>query len=205
VDDPDRAGGTRRLKRLRWRLRGAWLWPTFAVATVLEMVLLHVLPVQGQATGWVAALLVAGCLNVIAVALVGGIGGIVLRRRRGDMPRVVADNYAGTAVLGIVAAGLLVAGLLHRPMVVDRRAAFGAQSLAVRRWVAAHGDAFARAHVARADSIVLDENLFRTCVPGRDPKRWLCLVVDTAQSPPAVKRDVSREPNARFSPRGGFR
>ncbi|MDX6718644.1 MAG: hypothetical protein QOJ63_898, partial [Solirubrobacteraceae bacterium] len=155
--------------RLRWRLRGAWLWPTFGIATLLEMVLLHVLPVQGDATGWVAALLAAGCLNVIAVALVGGIGGIVLRRRRRDMPRVVADNYAGTAVLGIVAAGLLLAGLLHRPAVVDRRAAFGAQSLAVRRWVAVHGDAFARTHVGRADRLVLDENLFRTCVPGRDP------------------------------------
>jgi hypothetical protein len=205
VDDPDRAEGTRRLERLRWRLRGAWLWPTFVVATVLEMALLHVLPVQGDATGWVAALLVAGCLNVIAVALVGGVGGIVLRRRRADMPRVVADNYAGTAVLAIVAAGLLVAGLLHRPLVVDRRAAFGAQSLAVRRWVAAHGDAFARAHVGRADSLRLDEDLFRTCVPGRDPKRWLCLVVDTVRSPPVVRRDLSSEANALVNARGGFR
>jgi hypothetical protein len=205
VDDPDRAEGTGRFKRLRWRLRGAWLWPTFVVATVLEMALLHWLPVQGDATGWVAALLVAGCLNVIAVALVGGVGGIVLRRRRGDMPRVVADNYAGTAVLGIVAAGLLVAGVLHRPTVVHRRAAFGVQSLAVRRWVDAHGDAFARAHVAQSDSLLLDEDLFRTCVPGRDPKRWLCLVVSTVRSPPVVKRDLSSEPNALFNARGGFR
>lgn len=197
--------GARRFKRLRWRLRGAWLWPTFAVATVLEMALLHWLPVQGEATGWVAALLVAGCLNVIAVAFVGGIGGIVLRRRRGDMPRVVADNYAGTAVLAIVATGLLVAGVLHRPMVVHRHAAFGVQSLAVREWVAAHGDAFARAHVARADSLRLDENLYRTCVPGRDPKRWLCLVVDAGRSPPVVKRDPSSEPNALLNARGGFR
>jgi hypothetical protein len=205
VDDPDRVEGTRRVERLRWRLRGAWLWPTFVIATVLEMGLLHWLPVQGDATGWVAALLVAGCLNIIAVALVGGIGGIVLRRRRRDMPRVVADNYAGTAVLGMVAAALLVAGLLHRPMVTDRRAAFAAQSLAVRRWVAAHGDAFSRAHVARADSLLLDENLFRTCVPSRDPKRWLCLVVDTARSPPLVRRDLSSEANALYNARGGFR
>lgn len=193
------------MERLRWRLRGAWLWPTFVVATVLEMGLLHWLPVQGDATGWVAALLVAGSLNIIAVALVGGIGGIVLRRRRGDMPRVVADNYAGTAVLGLVAVALLVAGLLHRPMVADRRAAFAAQSLAVRLWVAAHGDAFSRAHVAHADSLLIEGNLFRTCVPSRDPKRWLCLVVDTGRSPPVVTRDLSSEPNALYNARGGFR
>jgi len=205
VDDDDHAPGAGRGRRLRWRLRGALLWPTFVVATVLEMALLHWLPVQGDSTGWVAALLVAGSLNLIAVALVGGIGGTLLRRRRPDMPKVVADNYAGTAMLALVAAALLVAGILHRPSIVQRREAFGAQSLAVRQWVAIHGDAFARAHVGRADSLLVDENLHRTCVPGRDPKRWLCVIVDTSKSPPSVTRDRSREPNARFNPRGGFR
>ena len=203
--DRDRAEPRARFERLGWRLRGAWLWPTFVAATVLEMALLHWLPVQGDATGWVAALLVAGCLNLIAVALMGGIGGTLLRRRRPDMPKVVADNYAGTAVLGIVAAGLLVAGLAHRPAIVERRDAFAAQSRAVRRWVAANGDAHARAHVALADSLLVDENLYRTCVPGRDRKRFLCVIVDTTQSPPAVKRDRSRESNSIFNSRGGFR
>jgi hypothetical protein len=205
VDRGDGSQGDVRLTRLRWRLRGAWLWPSFAAATVLESALLHWLPVEGDATGWVAGLLAAGCVNLIGVALLGAVGGLWLRRRRPDLPRVVAEDYAGTAVLAIVAAGFVVAGVLHRPAISDRRAAFAEQSLAVRRWVAAHGDAYARSHVGLADTVLVDEQLFRTCVPGPDPKRWLCLVVDTARSPPAVKRDVSREPNARFSPRGGFR
>ena len=108
-------------------------------------------------------------------------------------------------MLGIVAAGFVVAGVLHRPGITERREAFAEQSLAVRRWVAAHGDAYARSHVERADTVLVDEELFRTCVPSPDPKRWLCLVVDTTRSPPAVKRDPNREPNARFHPRGGFR
>jgi hypothetical protein len=205
VDDTGRDEGPQRWRRLRWRLRGAWLWPTFVVATIAEMALLHWLPVQGDATRWISALLVAGCLNLMAVVTLGGPGGMLLRRRRPDLPRVVASDYAGTAALAVVAAGLVVAGILHRPVTVDRRAAFDAQLLAVHRWVTQHGDAYANAHVALADTVVVDEQLFRTCVPSRDPKRWLCLVVDTSASPPVVRRDPNREPNARFSPRGGFR
>ncbi len=165
------------------------------------MALLHWLPVQGDATGWVAALLVAGCLNLLAVVVVGGIGSALLRRRRPDLPKVVADDYAGRIALGTVAAGLLVAGLAHRPAIENRRAAFSEQSLAVRRWIALHGDAFARANVERADSILLDEDLHRTCVPQPDPKRPLCLIVDTSKTPPAIRRDRSREPNTGFVPR----
>ena len=186
---------------MRWRLRGAWLWPTFVVATVLEMVLLHALPIQGDSSSWIGALLAAGCLNLLAVVVIGGIGGFVLRRRRSDMPKVVADNYAGTAALGIVAVAFVTAGLVHRPQINDRKEAFAEQSLAVRSWIAAHGGAYARAHVSAADSIMLDENLYRTCVPARDPKRPLCLIVDTSRSPASVRRDLSREPNSGFIPR----
>ncbi len=184
------------MRRLRWRRRGAWLWPLFLLAIVSEMALLHWLPVQGDATGWVGGLLAAGCLNLIGVVIVGGAGGIWLRRRRPDMPKVVADNYAGTAALGIVAVALVVAGVLHRPSITDRREAFARQAEAVRTWVGHHGDAAARARLGRADTLLIDEDIYRTCVPGRDPKRHLCLIVDTSASPPRVRRDRSREPNA---------
>jgi len=190
---------------MRWRLRGAWLWPAFVVLTVLEMGLLHWLPIAGEGSGWVAALLLAGCLNVGAIAVLGGLGGVALRRIRGDLPKVVADDYAGLAGLGIVAVALLVAGLVHRPELEADREAFATQSLAVRLWVEANGDDFARAHVGAADSVLVDENLYRTCVPQADPKRWLCLVVDTSHRPPRVGRDASRESNASQNPRGVFR
>lgn len=199
--DLDRQEGAQGLRRLRWRLRGAWLWPTFVVATLLEMVLLHVLPVQGDSTGWVGALLAAGCLNLLAVVVVGGVGGPVLRRRRPDLPKVVADDYAGTVALGLMAAAFVVAGLVHAPRIADREEAFAQQSRAVRAWIAANGNAFARAHISRANSILLDDDLYRTCVPARDPKRPLCLIVDTSASPPKVRRDRSREPNSGFVPR----
>jgi hypothetical protein len=193
------------MRRMRWRLRGAGLWPAFVVLTMLEMGLLHWLPVAGEGTGFVAGLLLAGCLNVIAIAVLGTFGGLALRRVRRDLPKVVADNYAGLAGLAVVASGFLAAGLVHRPELAADRAAFAEQSRAVRLWVEANADDFARAHVDAANSLTVDDDLYRTCVPGPDPKRWLCLIVDTSQSPPRVRRDESRESNASQNPRGAFR
>lgn len=193
------------LRRLRWRMSGAWLWPTFVVAIVLEMGLLHWLPIAGRSSGWIAALLLAGSLNLVAIVVLGGLGGLVLRRRRGDLPKVVADDYAGLAALAAVGLAFLTAGLVHRPELQAEHAAFHAQSLATRLWVQANGDDFARAHVDLADSVLVDTNLYRTCVPEPDPKRWLCLIVDTSRRPPHVRRDRSRESNASQNPRGVFR
>jgi hypothetical protein len=194
-----------RLRRLRWRLSGAWLWPTFVVATLLEMGLLHWLPIAGEGSGLIASLLLAGCLNLLGVVLVGGLGGIALRRLRRDLPKVVADDFAGLAALALVGAAFVVAGLVHRPELQAENEAFGAQSNAVRRWVDAYANDFARAHMQFADTVQVDRDLYRTCVPQLDPKRWLCLVVDTSHRPPHVKRDRSRESNASQNPRGVFR
>jgi len=194
-----------RLRRLRWRLSGAWLWPAFIVVTLVEMAMLHWLPIAGEGSRWIAALLLAGSLNVVAIAILGGLGGLVLRRRRPDLPRVVADDFAGLAALAVVGLAFLVAGLVHRPELAAEREAFKQQSLAVRLWVDANANDFARAHVDGADTVQVDRDLYRTCVPQLDPKRWLCLVVDTSHDPPRVKRDTSRESNASQNPRGVFR
>jgi hypothetical protein len=193
-----------RVRRLRWRLRGAVLWPTFAVLTVADGVLLHLLPIAGDGIGLVPALLLAGCLNVLAVAALGGLLGWRLRRRRPDLPKVVADDYAGTAVLVALTAVFLVAGLLHRPAIQDDRADFTAQSQAARRYVEVSAPPEHRRRLAEADSIQLDEELFRTCVPGDDPDRWLCLYIDTSAHPATVTRDTSAESNVVFSGAGSY-
>ncbi len=193
------------MRRLRWRMRGALLWPAFVVATLLESALLHWLPIAGEGTGFVAGLLLAGWLNLIGVTVLGGLGGIVLRRVRGDLPKVVADNYAGLSGLAVVACALVAAGVVHRPELAADRAAFAEQSRAVRLWVEANASDFARAHVDAADSIMVDTDLYRTCVPEPRPRHRQCLIVDTSHSPPRIKRDPSRESNASQNPRGGFR
>lgn len=189
---------------MRWRLRGAWQWPLFAAITVLDAGLLHWLPLAGKGTGWVPGLLLSGCLNLAAIALLGGTGGWLLRRRRPDLPKVVADDYAGTVLLVAVAGVFLAIGLVHRPERDRDRRAFDAQSAAVRRYVANTGDAFARAHVDQADTLTLEPHLFRTCLPTPRPRRFDCMIVNTDSDPPVVRADRSHESNASLNRPGGF-
>jgi hypothetical protein len=182
--------------RLRWRLRGAWMWPTFIALTVVDALLLAALPIAGE-TGpeLFPGLLLAGFLNLVAVAVIAPLAGVLVRRRRPDMPRIVAHDYAGTALVAAVTVGLLVVGLAHRPAVQEAERERAATFAAVQRYVLARAPAAYRAHVGMADTVRMDADLFRACVPGGDPNRALCLFVDTSQSPPGVTLDRSRAPN----------
>ena len=62
-----------------------------------------------------------------------------------------------------------------------------------------------RPGLAGLDAMRVEEDLYRACVPGPDPKRWLCLFVTTDQSPPGVTADPDRAPNAAYRMHGGFR
>jgi hypothetical protein len=189
---------------MRWRMRGAWLWPSFVVLTVLEGIALEVLPVAGDGPGGVVpGVLLAGFANLIGVATVAPLAGRRLRRRRPDLPRVIADNYAGTALLCAIAVGILALGLLHRPSVLAEQQARRAQLGAVHAYVVAQAPEY-RAGIALADSMRLQEDYYRTCVPGPDPKRWLCLFVNTRQHPAGVSLDHDRAPNATYRLHGGF-
>jgi len=46
------------------------------------------------------------------------------------------------------------------------------------------------------NAVRVEVGMYRTCVPGEDPERPLCLFVETDQSPPGVTRDPERIPNA---------
>jgi hypothetical protein len=190
--------------RLRWRLRGAWMWPAFAGLTLFDGLLLHARPIAGDHIGVVPGLLLACLLNLVAVAVLAPMAGAVVRRRwRPDLPRIVAHDYAGTALLGAVAVGVLAAGLAHQPAVDESRAEFHAQSMAVRAYVVAHAPAYAR-RLDAATTLRLESDLYRTCVPGPGG-RWMCLMVNTDRSPPGIRRDSSAEPNESLAPTGAYR
>ena len=187
--------------RLRWRMRGAWMWPAFAALTLFDAMLLRARPLAGDHVDLVPALLLAAFFNLVAVAVVAPMVGAVVRRRwRRDLPKAVAHDYAGTALLPLVALGLLIGGLAHQPAVRERRADFRAQAAAVRADVMQRVPGYAP-RLAGATTLRLQADLYRTCVPGGRARR-LCLIVNTDQRPPGVSRDPSAEPNERLS-RGG--
>jgi len=187
--------------RLRWRLRGAWQWPVFVALVVGDAILLHELPLAGdRGPGAVGALLLAGFFNLVAVAVAGPLGGHLLRRRRPDLPKVVASDYAGTAAMLAVSALLVGLGLAHRPAAMADREAFAAGLSRVRAFVGHNAPAQYRRHIDEATSMRFGHDLYRTCVPGDDPRRALCLFVTTSETPPGIRVDPSRAPNTSYLP-----
>jgi hypothetical protein len=182
--------------RLRWRLRGAWQWPTFAVATVVDAVVLARLPFSGGRADLLGSFLAAGFLNLAIVAVVARAGGALLRRHRPALPREVAADRAGTAGLLALTAVLVAGGVAHRPAVrVDdsRRAA----AISAARAFAAHrAPQRYVANLLRSNTMRQGPDLYRTCFPGPDPRRDYCVFVRTDEPTPIVRRDPDQRPNA---------
>ncbi len=98
------------LARLRWRRSGAWMWPTFVVVTVIDGVIVHTRPMAGDGQSLIGGVVIAMVFNVIAILLLSRPFGALVRRRRTDMPPIVARDYGGTAAVGLVTLIMLSAG-----------------------------------------------------------------------------------------------
>jgi hypothetical protein len=182
-----------RWRRLRWRLRGAWQWPAFVVLTAVDAVLIARLPFQGEGTDAIGATLVAGFFNLLAVALIAPFVGLLVRRRRRDLPFLIARDYAGTAVLMLITVGLIAGGWTHRSAVLaeraDQRAVFAAVHDYVVETAPSDMPGLGAMSVFR-----MEPEHYRACIDGPD-RRPLCLLVNTDQSPAGLVRDPSRIPN----------
>ena len=185
--------------RLRWRLRGAWLAPLLVLFTLGDALMLHALPLAGEDIDLFASLLLAGFFNLVAVAAIAPFAGIALRRLRPDLPQFVARNYAGAALVVLVAAALLTGGLLHHATVDRDRAALAVAHARGIAWIGAQAPAEFRNHIARADTIaIVAGSVYRTCAPGARPDRAWCVIVNARARFPHGIRFGGGEPNARF-------
>jgi hypothetical protein len=189
------------LVRMRWRRRGAWLWPAFAAVTILDALLGRALPPSGDTQSLVGAGLVACFLNLLGIMLLGRPLGAILRRRRRDLPRIVARDYGGTAAIVTIAAVLLAAGLINRSTVIEHQQAKRDAIVRAQAWIGDHAPAEFRSHMALVDTYAIEPgSIYRVCMPSsRGSARTYCVVVSTrmpfAQS---VKSD-GYEPNSVFA------
>jgi hypothetical protein len=191
-------------RRLRWRLRGAWQWPAFTVLTLVDGAVLASIPFYGSGPGGlVPGVLLAGFANLFAVAVLAPPAGRALRRRRPDLPRLVATDYAGAWLLAAITALLLAGGLLHRPALAEQSGDEQAVLAATHDYVVARAPEY-RAGLHAIDAMRLEPDYYRACVPGPDPRRWLCVFVSTEQQPPGITRDTDQAPNASYRAHGGF-
>src|SRR5215211_7112849 len=80
--------------RMRWRMRGAWLWPAFFGLTAVDGILIVLLPpYDGAPQQLLGGVLLAGFANLLAIAVAAPLAGRLLRRRRPDLPRMIANDY----------------------------------------------------------------------------------------------------------------
>lgn len=179
-------------------MRGAWQWPAFIGLTLLDGVVLTVLPpYEGGPPNVFPGVLLAAFVNLLAVAVVAPLLGLVLRRRRPDLPRFIASDYAGTWLLLAITAAFVVGGLAHRSEAQAESARENAVARAMHDYVVSSAREYA-AGLNQIDAIKLEPDRYRTCIPGRDERHALCLFVATDQHPPGVTRDTSEEPNSIF-------
>jgi len=192
-------------RRLRWRLRGAWQWPAFVALTVVDGILLVVLPpYDGAPENLFPAVLLAGSANLLAVVVLAPTLGRALRRRRPDLPRIVAADYAGAWLVAALSALLLAGGLLHRSAVRAEDARLQAVAAAMHGYVAERAPQYGDS-LGAVDSIRIDDDYYRACIPKEEPDRWLCLFVTTDQQPPGITRDTDELSNTEaYRPYGGF-
>jgi hypothetical protein len=191
--------------RLRWRWRGALLWPAFLGLTLIDALLLGRLPIAGDGgTEFIGAALLAGVFNLVAVAVVAPLLAVALRRRRPDLPKVVAQDTTGTALVLLVTLGLVAGGLIHAPVRAEAERDFRAQYVAARDYAHSRAPREFRDGIGAMTSLKMEDEVYRTCVPGPDPKRWFCMYVYTDSSPPGIKVDRNRESNASINRLGAY-
>jgi len=190
--------------RMRWRLRGAWMWPSFIAITLLDGLLLHELPPVRTGVEIIPGILLATFGNLV---LIGAVAPWLARRlwkRRpaadpGAPPRAqfeVLSDRIGTGLLVASVFGVLAAGLAARPTVVSETESTEENARAVREYILRSGDEELVRNLETANTIRLADGYFRTCVARDDRERNFCLFVDTNEDPTSIVRDRSAEPNS---------
>ena len=168
------------LARMRWRRRGAWLWPTFVLLTGVDAVVVHTLPFLGDSQSLAGGVIAALVINLLLVVLLSRPLGAVLRRRRTDMPTAVARNYAGTAAVLIVPLLLVLAGLLHRPAIENQQRMLDDAIVRAIAYIGDRAPDVFRANVQHTDTFTIQAGtVYRTCVPNQTGTRTYCVIVNT--------------------------
>jgi hypothetical protein len=187
------------LGRLRWRRRGAWLWPAFAAATLADAALGHALPPAGDEESIAGAAVIGLVLNVIAVILLSRPLSSMLRRRRKDLPPIVARDYGGTTAVLAVSLVLLTAGLVHHETVMSDQSAQKDAIARAQAWIGDRAPAEFRRDVAYISTFAIEPGrIYRECVPSHSTARTYCVVVDERQPFARSVRFSGYEPNSLF-------
>jgi hypothetical protein len=189
-------------RRLKWRLRGAWMWPVFAVLTVVEGLVMHQWPPIGTR---IPDIVIGAILSLFANLFLVGVAAPFLARRlierdhRGGRERFPPEVYldrTATALLVVGAIGLVAAGLANIRVSTAETDALREAGDRAQAYVMAHADKEVKERLDGANSARLGEGFFRVCVPRIDARVQYCMFVDTRRN--TVRKDPSTLPNQEY-------
>ena len=188
------------LHRLRWRRRGAWLWPVFIAAIAVDAAIGHLRPPVGDSESIAGAAIAGLALNLVAVLLLSRPLGALLRRVRADLPSVVARNYAGTAVVATVTLALLAVGVAHHASIAADQATMRDATVRAEAWIGDHAPAEFQRNIPLTDTVVIQPgSIYRTCVRNDRGDRSYCVIVNSRLPFARSVRPDGSEPNWMFS------
>jgi hypothetical protein len=157
------------------------MWPAFVALTVADGVIGHLLPPAGDSQTVFGSILIGGALNLLAVLFLSRPLGALLRRRRPDLPAIVARDYAGTTGLAAVTAVILAVGLGHRSTVVDNDRAMADAITRAQAYIGDRAPAEFRRNLASISAYPIQPgSVYRVCVRSSDRTRTYCVVVKRA-------------------------
>jgi hypothetical protein len=166
------------IARARWRWRGAWLWPAFVATALLDGVIATVRPFVGDRQSMPGGILAGLILNLLAVLFLSRAFGLLLRRRRRDLPSIVARNYGGTIAVLMVSAGLAAAGLARHGGIVEGQHALADAVVRAEAFIGDRAPAAFRANANRTDTFTIQAGMiYRTCALSQDGRRSYCVIV----------------------------
>jgi hypothetical protein len=166
---------------MRWRLRGAWLWPSFVVLTFADAAVIHDLPLAGTSASWVSGWLLGAVLSLIGIVAFATLGGRVVRWLRPDMPKLVARNYAGALITLAITLGLLAGGLVHQHVINSDNFAVQDATARAEAYIGDHAPQAFQKDLRRLDTVPVAPNIYRTCASDVTRTYYYCVVVNRTQ------------------------
>jgi hypothetical protein len=129
---------------------------------------------QSIAGGILAGLI----LNLLAVLFLSRAFGLLLRRRRRDLPSIVARNYGGTIAVVMVSVGLAAIGMVRHGGIVERQHALVDAVVRAEAFIGDRAPATFRANANHTDTFTIEAgSIYRTCAPSTDGRRSYCVIV----------------------------
>ena len=176
------------------------MWPAFVALIAVDAVIGHLLPPVGERQTLVAAALGGLVLNLLGVILLSWPIGLLIRRRRPDLPRSIARDYGGTAVVLTITTVLLVAGLAHRSSITGEQASMRDALVRAEAFIGDRAPDQFRRNIKLIDTVAIQPgSIYRMCVPGAHGIRTYCVVVNTQLPFARSVRFAGYEPNSVLS------